>query len=166
MLAVEPADRILEVGCGHGVAVSLICERLEGGHVTAIDRSATMIAAAAKRNREYVASGKATFEVVAIEDADLGADRFDKVFAVHVAAFWTRPGETLPVVRRALVPGGSLFLFGQAPGWRHADQARSFGESVARTLTAHGFASDPVVTRAVGSTHSLCVQARPVALAA
>src|ERR687896_786143 len=54
-LEVRPADRLLEVGCGHGVAVSLVCERLMTGTITAIDRSPKMIEMAARRNREHVA---------------------------------------------------------------------------------------------------------------
>jgi cyclopropane fatty-acyl-phospholipid synthase-like methyltransferase len=53
-LEVRPADRLLEVGCGHGVAVSLVCERLTTGTITAIDRSPKMIEMATRRNREHV----------------------------------------------------------------------------------------------------------------
>jgi Methyltransferase domain len=61
-LALDPADRVLEVGCGHGVAVSLVCERLTSGRITAIDRSKKMIEMAARRNREHVAAGKAVLK--------------------------------------------------------------------------------------------------------
>ena len=59
-----------------------------GGHLTAIDRSAKMIALATRRNQEHVSAGRARFETVALERADFGGERFDKVFGVHVAALW------------------------------------------------------------------------------
>src|SRR3954464_16085509 len=90
-LAVHPADRLLEVGCGQGVAVSLVCERLTTGTITALDRSPKMIEIATRRNREHVDTGRAVLESVALEDADLGDRRFDKVFAFNVAPFWQKP---------------------------------------------------------------------------
>lgn len=107
-LRLDRGDHVLEVGCGHGVAVSLVCERLDGGTIAAIDRSPKMVEAARRRNAEHVASGRATIEVAALEEAQLGEGRFDKVFAFHVADFWRRPLEMLPPVRRALAPHGTL----------------------------------------------------------
>ena len=115
LLGVPPSDRVLEVGCGHGVAVSLVCERLEDGHITAIDRSPKMIEAATRRNGEHRRSGRAALEAVTLEKADFGGQRFDKVFAVNVAAFWKQPAGTLPRVRELLAPGGTLTSTGSRP---------------------------------------------------
>ena len=57
LLEVAPGNRILKVGCGHGVAVSLVCERLESGRITAADRSPTMIEMARRRNRARAEKG-------------------------------------------------------------------------------------------------------------
>jgi cyclopropane fatty-acyl-phospholipid synthase-like methyltransferase len=38
-LHVAPSEKLLEIGCGQGVAVSLICGSLVDGSITAIDLS-------------------------------------------------------------------------------------------------------------------------------
>ncbi len=111
-LAVRPSDMLLEVGCGKGLAVSLIAPRLKGGLILAIDRSATAIAAARKDGE---AAGKALFRHAALADLAGGEGPFDKIFAINVNLFWTDPRPELPVVRKLLKKAGRLFLFYEPP---------------------------------------------------
>jgi ubiquinone/menaquinone biosynthesis C-methylase UbiE len=105
-LGLHPGDRVLEVGCGHGVAATLICER--GARLTAVDRSPTMIAAAARRNAQFVEAGTAEFLVGSFEDVDLGDRRFDTILAVRVALFHRQPVRASALAERWLAPGGAL----------------------------------------------------------
>lgn len=114
-LDIRTDDRVLEIGCGHGVAATLVCERLEGGHLTAVDRSAKMIQAATRRNAAYVEAGRAEFLVSSLEDLDLGDRRFDKIFAVRVGLFHRDPERARGIVERWLAPGGALFVFYDQP---------------------------------------------------
>jgi ubiquinone/menaquinone biosynthesis C-methylase UbiE len=119
-LDIRPNDRVLEIGCGHGVAATLVCERLEGGRLTAIDRSPKMIEAAARRNAAYVRAGKAEFLVGDLEKLDLGDRRFDKIFAVRVGLFHREPERARGIVDRWLAPGGAVFAFFDTPSARSA----------------------------------------------
>lgn len=157
-LAVEPEDRILEVGCGHGVAVSLVCERLDGGRITAVDRSPEMIARAESRNREHAA--KARFVAASIESADLGDEIYDKAFAVHVAALH-RPGPALVAVRGRLAPGGRLYLFSQGPGWTGAADAQRFTAELETALAGAELAVEERWVEDVGTGFAAGVAARP-----
>lgn len=114
-LDVRPDDRILEIGCGHGVAATLVCERLEGGHFTAIDRSAKMIGAAKRRNASHIEAGKAEFIACDLEGFDPEDRRFDKVFAVRVGLFHREPERARSIAKGWLVPGGELFVFFDEP---------------------------------------------------
>ncbi|AFL53548.1 SAM-dependent methyltransferase [Sinorhizobium fredii] len=116
MLAPKPAERILEIGCGHGVAATMVCDRLIDGRMLAIDRSAAMIEAARRRNAAFVAAGRAEFQVAELARADFGNAVFDKVFALRVGIFARgNPERELSVLRRHLAPQGRLFLFHDEP---------------------------------------------------
>ena len=107
-LDVQPDDRVLEIGCGHGVAATFVCERLDGGRLTAVDRSAKMIETAARRNAAFVEAGTAEFLVAELEEMDLGDRRFDTIFAVRVGLFHREPERARALAERWLAPGGRL----------------------------------------------------------
>jgi ubiquinone/menaquinone biosynthesis C-methylase UbiE len=161
VLGVQRGDRILEIGCGHGVAVALMCEQLADGrgHVTAVDRSATMIAAAERRNADHVRAGRASFLTASLHDADLDDARFDKVLAVHVPVFLRGdPVRELEVVSRHLAPGGRLFLPFQP---LHATGVRPTIERLAAVLTGHGYRVTGTPTADLASGPAGCVVATP-----
>jgi SAM-dependent methyltransferase len=111
----QPADRVLEIGCGHGIAVDLVARRLDTGRVIGLDRSAKMIALAERRNAEHVSAGRARFVQAAIESWAPGQDAFDAAFAINVIAFASPDHGCHAAVRRALGPGGRFCLCFQPP---------------------------------------------------
>lgn len=112
----RPGQHLIEVGCGHGVAVTLLCAALDGeGAVHAIDRSPTMIAAARRRNAGAVEAGTATFETTTVQLADLPAEAFDGVLALRVRELWTDAAAVLPRIARWLRPDGRLCVVLDAP---------------------------------------------------
>lgn len=139
----DPAagERVLEVGCGHGVALTLVAERIgPDGHVTGIDRSRKMIEAAARRNREAVDAGAISLVEGSFDATGLPRGAFDRIFAINVADFW-RPASAdrfLAVARDALAPDGSLHLFWQPPAWTEGE-ARASAHGLRETLATRGF---------------------------
>jgi cyclopropane fatty-acyl-phospholipid synthase-like methyltransferase len=154
VLEIRPGDQILELGCGPGAAVELVCERLDGGRITAIDRSPTAIERARRRNAEQVEAGRARFVCLEVAAAGSLGSRFDKVFAVNVNLFWTRrPDAELEVVKALLRRGAGLHLVFETPPGGGADRA---ARAVVAALTDHGFAA----TTASRSESLICVCAR------
>lgn len=112
----RPSDRVLEVGCGHGVAAGLICALLTTGRYTAVDRSAAMLRHATARNDAFVRAGIAEFVRGDLETVDLGTRRFDKVLAMRVALFHREPARAEALARRWMAPGGRLYVQYDTPG--------------------------------------------------
>jgi SAM-dependent methyltransferase len=110
-LGVRAHHRVLEAGCGHGVAVSLIAERLEGGSVVAIDRSPKMVEATARRNAAHIAAGLVAVQQAELADADLGVEPFDRILAIHLPVLQRGdPKRELALLRDHIAPDGELHV--------------------------------------------------------
>ncbi|NED97640.1 class I SAM-dependent methyltransferase [Phytoactinopolyspora alkaliphila] len=158
-IQVAPGQRILEIGCGRGVAISLICDRLETGLVSGIDRSSTAVEAASALNARHLASGLATLRTVSLEDLQPPGLAFDTVFAVNVNLFWVRPpGQELEKIRRMLAPGGTLHLIYEPPS---GDKARSTAETTETALEQAGYAVTTCTATARSGATLLCLTGRP-----
>ena len=113
-LPLEPEMRVLEIGCGPGVAARLVAERVRPGFVLAIDRSEKAIGMA--RKAVAMDDPHLRFMVMAAEDLILpdGMAPFDLVFAQRVGALDGRhPALGERVLERlagVMTPSARLFI--------------------------------------------------------
>jgi cyclopropane fatty-acyl-phospholipid synthase-like methyltransferase len=120
-LPLRPGMRVLEVGCGPGVAAREVARRLRGGHVLGIDRSQKAITLARTGSKAELASGQVSFRCVAIEDFELASDEppFDLAFAVRVGSLDGRHPDAFDQacarIAAALKPRSKLFIDGGDP---------------------------------------------------
>ncbi|MGN9909168.1 class I SAM-dependent methyltransferase [Phytohabitans sp. LJ34] len=136
-LAVRPAGRLLEIGCGGGTATALVAERLTTGTILAVDRAASAVRQTRERNAAHVAAGTVEVRQADIAATELPEGSFDTVFAVNVSLFWlaTPPG-LLDRIGRLLAPGGTLHVFAERPA--HA-AVEAIAAQVADALRTSGF---------------------------
>jgi SAM-dependent methyltransferase len=108
-LAVAPADRVLEIGFGHGRTLAWLAERAPSGVVVGIDPSPEMLRMAARRNRAAIQSGRVQLARGTAEVLPFPTARFDKLLAVNCVQFWDLP-RAFAEAQRVLRPGGVLLI--------------------------------------------------------
>lgn len=141
LLAPNATDRLLEVGCGPGKAALHLAATRTFAHLLAIDRSATAIQAAkAALPREH--RDRVAFRLANLAAFDPGKTRFDRIFAINVNLFWLEAAREMPVVAKALRPGGRLLLFYTPPV---AAKMRRMVDGVATQIEGSGLAIEDVL---------------------
>ena len=121
LLAPQPQERILDLGCGDGALTALLARRAE---VIGVDASAEQVAAARARGLAAEVADGASLDF---------AGEFDAVFS-NAALHWMRdPDAVIAGVWRALKPGGRFVA--ECGGAGNVETVR---RALAEALARHG----------------------------
>jgi SAM-dependent methyltransferase len=113
LLDVQPADRVLEIGFGPGIAIGELSRLAIRGQVYGVDHSAVMVRQARRRNAAAVRSGRVELRVGSVEDLPALGGPVDKILAVNSMGFWPEPVERLRELRARMRPGGWIAIASQ-----------------------------------------------------
>lgn len=121
-LDLSPGLRVVEIGCGPGAAAREVARRVApGGHVLAVDRSASAIDQVRRTAADLIVSGTLSVRHTPVEELVLapGEVPYDLAFAVRVGALDGRHPAAgrlaLERLRGVLAPYGRLFIDGGDP---------------------------------------------------
>src|SRR3954463_5506309 len=113
LLDVQPTDRVIELGCGPGVAIAAFAARATRGLVVGVDHSRAMIAQAGRRNKAAVADGRVHLVVAPVELLSVRDGLFDAALAVNTVGMWPEPAARLSELAHLLRPAGRIALVSQ-----------------------------------------------------
>jgi SAM-dependent methyltransferase len=140
LLGVQPADKVLEIGFGPGLAIAELA-RAGAGHVYGIDHSGVMLRQASRRNAAAIRAGRVTLIRASVDQIPPACHGpFDAILAVNSLAFWPGPAERLAELRRRLAPGGRIAIASQPRcAGATADTSRSAALEIENLLRGAGF---------------------------
>jgi len=109
---IDAAARVLDVGCGTGVASRTIARRQGfSGHVTGIDRSAYLIEVGRQRVREEGLDGRIELHAGDSHSLDIPDASFDAVVAHTLLSHVEDQLGVLKEIARIVKPGGKIGIF-------------------------------------------------------
>ena len=103
----RPGNRILEVGVGTGLSLSLYPRHVE---VTGIDLSREMLVRARVRRRCQRLSQVVALRLMDAEHMQFADNSFDKVVAMYVVSVVPSPTRLVAEMRRVCRPDGELYI--------------------------------------------------------
>jgi ubiquinone/menaquinone biosynthesis C-methylase UbiE len=113
LLDIQSTDRVIELGCGPGVAVAAVTARATRGLVVGVDHSQVMIRQAGRRNRAAIQSGRVRLVNMPVERLSISDGPFDAALAVNTVGMWPDPTTRLRELGKLLRPGGRIALVSQ-----------------------------------------------------
>jgi SAM-dependent methyltransferase len=162
LLDVQPAERVLEVGFGPGLAIAELARRASRGRVYGIDHSEVMVRQASKRNAAAIRAQRVVLLHASADGLPRLDEQLDAIVAVNSAGFWPSPAEQLSELRGLLRPGGRIALASQPRcAGATADTTARAGRELHDLLTRAGFTQARIETLPLSPPVACVLAANP-----
>jgi ubiquinone/menaquinone biosynthesis C-methylase UbiE len=109
-LALEPSERLLDIGFGGGLLIRQALSAAPGAFVAGIEVSKPMLDRGRRAFRAPIRAGRVEILEADVAAIPYGRDWFDKAAAINTMHFWPQPAAGLREVWRVLKPGGLLVV--------------------------------------------------------
>jgi ubiquinone/menaquinone biosynthesis C-methylase UbiE len=110
LLDLQPNDKALEIGFGHGKTIRKGCARIENGMFAGIDISKTMLSIAENYNKRLIEKGSVELKLAGVDNIPYKDNYFDKILTVHTIYFWKDPSKSFNELHRVMKPGARLVI--------------------------------------------------------
>jgi len=110
-LDIKSGDKIYEIGYGPGLGIRLIANLRKECALSGIDYSELMYSKATKRNKKFINDGIVNLKYGELLTADIGTERYDKIFCLNVIYFWSDLSKVFDKIYSMLNDGGMYCIF-------------------------------------------------------
>jgi ubiquinone/menaquinone biosynthesis C-methylase UbiE len=161
-LDVGADDRVLDVGCGPGLALGFAAEA-GARAVVGVDASATMVRMARRRHRRAVREGKVEIRQADAARLPFPDAHFTKAGTLNSLQFWPAAAQGLGQLYRVLEPGGRVAVVLMARSdERGATVSAPWVEETAEDMRTVGFVDVEVTARSFGGVlHRALLAGKP-----
>jgi ubiquinone/menaquinone biosynthesis C-methylase UbiE len=109
-LAVQPDDRVVEIGFGGGYLLGRLAQVVTTGYVAGMDISETMVRYSSRQHSSLIRTGRMRLCCAAAETAPFPPALFDKACTVNSIFYWNDVTRALQECSQLLTEQGALVL--------------------------------------------------------
>jgi len=146
-------DRVLDVGCGGGLALSMASRLWPRSVLHGVDISADALAYCAEQNRDLMESGRLELVQASADALPFDSGSFDLVLSFESYFFWKDVGAGIEEMARVTAPGGTMMIVSESyphPDFsaRNDENSRIHGltlmepDDIADLIALEGFETD------------------------